>query len=486
MSEATDDIAAAIPRVSADAALVALFGTNVYAIGGRIRDALIAYTHDRAAPEPKDLDYVITGHTLPQVVAALQGIGAKVDSVGASFAVLKVTMDGTTIDVALPRREQSTGSGHRDFAVDFGPEISIEDDALRRDFTINALGLQLADQRIVAPAGALDDLRHGIIRAITEFSFDDDPLRMLRAAQFASRLDFTIEPGTFAQMQGKAAAIRHCAPERIRDELIKLLEKSRRPSLGMNLLRDSGLLAHVLPELGESVGVVQNRHHAFDVWDHVMAALDASAAAGHDLTTRTAVLLHDVAKPRTAAARADGEGNTFYSHEIVGAEMTEDILRRLRFSEDFIGNVRLAVREHMYATRDSDGRELSDAAVRRFIRRVGLDNIDRQFAVRRADRLGRGDKSEDSSPHDEAFAQRVRDVLSRRTPISLKELPVTGEDVIDALVQHGLQPAGYRGGRDVGQILERLLELVIENPEHATRESLLASCEAMVREMRDE
>src|SRR5262249_13132688 len=153
--------------------------------------------------------------TLPQVLAALQTAGAKVDSVGASFAVLKVTIDGVTTDVALPRRERSTGPGHRDFAVDYGPEVSIEDDALRRDFTINALALQLSEQRIIAPAGALDDLRHGIVRAVSKSSFDDDPLRMLRAAQFASRLDFTIEPGTFAQMQTKAPAVRHCSPERI-------------------------------------------------------------------------------------------------------------------------------------------------------------------------------------------------------------------------------------------------------------------------------
>jgi tRNA nucleotidyltransferase (CCA-adding enzyme) len=384
--------------------------------------------------------------------------------------------------VALPRRERSTGPGHRDFAVDFGPEVSITDDAMRREFTINALCLQLSEDRIIAPEQALEDLRAGIIRAISDSSFDDDPLRMLRAAQFASRLDFMIEPHPFAQMKHKASAILHCSPERVRDELAKLIEKSPRPSLGMNLLRDSGLLLYILPELAEAVGVVQNRYHSFDVWDHVMAALDASAYAGHDLVTRMSVLLHDVAKPRTAEPRADRQGNTFYGHEIVGADMTVEILRRLRFSEDFVETVRLAVREHMYVTRESNRTELPDAALRRFIRRVGPDNVERQFAVRHEDVRGRTVKPAGGSAHNEAFEQRVRALLRQGTPLSLKEMAISGEDLIRILINHGVHRAGYRG-KDVGHILERLLETVIENSDNGRREILLARCEHLVREI---
>lgn len=481
--KADSGLAALVPEIPADAVLVDLFGPSVYAIGGRIRDALVGHFHHRSMPGPKDFDYVVTGHTLPEVLEAFQTGGFKVDAVGASFAVLKVRIDHVTIDVALPRRERSTGPGHRDFAVDFGPEVSIEDDTMRRDFTINALCLQLSERRIMAPDRALDDLRRGIVRAISDSSFDDDPLRMLRAPQFASRLGFAIEPNTFAQMRSKAPAIRHCSPERIRDELAKLLEKSPQPSHGMNLLRYSGILSQIMPELLESVGVIQNRYHAFDVWDHVMAALDASASAGHDLETRIAVLLHDVGKPRTAAARLDGQGNTFYGHEVIGAEMSVEILRRLRFSEDFVENVRHAIREHMYVTRDSDGAELSDAAVRRFIRRVGPDNIDRQFAVRQADVAGRGDKPDGGNAHNEVFEQRVRNLLQERTPISLRDLPVTGKDVIEILVKNEIRPAGYRGGKDVGLILERLLETVIENPADADRDLLLTRCSDMARQI---
>jgi tRNA nucleotidyltransferase (CCA-adding enzyme) len=491
MREATDkfdvsSLARLMPRLEADDSLVELFGANVYAIGGRVRDALVGHFHGRDVPEPKDLDYVVTGHTLLQVVESFEAKGIKVDAVGASFAVLKVAIGALTVDVALPRRERSTGFGHRDFEVSFGPEISIEDDAGRRDFTINALGLHLAEWRIIAPARALDDLRRGVIRAITDFSFDDDPLRMLRAVQFASRLAFGIDPDTFAQIRARAPAIRHCSPERVRDELVKLLEKSSRPSVGMNLLRDSGLLACIIPELMEAVGVVQNRYHAFDVWNHIMAALDASAAAGHDFVTLMAVLLHDVGKPRSAAPRADGHGNTFYGHEIVGAEMAVGILRRLRFPENVVENVRLAVREHMYATRDSGGGQLSDAVLRRFIRRLGPENVDRQFAVRYADVQGKGDQpSSTDHDHNDIFERRVRQLLSEKPPISVKQLPITGQDVIALLVEHGVHPAGYRGGKDVGLILERLLEMVIENPGNAERDRLLAHAKDMVRSMRE-
>jgi putative nucleotidyltransferase with HDIG domain len=193
--------------------------------------------------------------------------------------------------------------------------------------------MDLIDRRIVAPERAIEDLRDGVIRAISDTSFDDDPLRMLRAAQFASRLEFAIEPRSLTQISEKAEAIRHCSPEGIRDELVKLLEKSRYPSRGITILRDTGLLAHFTPELLVSVGMVQNDYNAFDVWNHIMAALDASAEANDDINTRMAVLLHDIAKPRTAAPRADGQGNTFYGHEQQGAEMAIEIRRRLRFPE---------------------------------------------------------------------------------------------------------------------------------------------------------
>ena len=309
-------------------------------------------------------------------------------------------------------------------------------------------------------------------------------MRLLRAAQFASRLGFKIDPGTFAQMQSKASALRHCSPERVRDELIKLLEKSVRPSYGMALLRDSGLLAYIVPELLEAVGVIQNHYHSFDVWDHVMAALDASALAGHDLSARMAVLMHDIAKPRTAAPRRDGKGNTFYSHEALGAEMTAEILRRLKFSEEFIEKVRLAVHEHMYVTNQSDGEQLSDAALRRFIRRLGPANVERQFAVRYADLRGKGLDIAEAAGRNEVFERRVRRLMAETTPISVKQLAVKGEDVIGILVEQGVRPAGYSGGKDVGAILERLLEAVMDDPRIGERETLLARCAELVGKMR--
>jgi len=230
------DLGSLIQRVPTDDVLLSLFGDDLYAIGGRIRDYLIGHFHKKSVLPPKDLDYVITGHSLHEVLEILTAAGLKVDTVGSSFAVLKVVVAGLTVDVALPRRERSTGPNHRDFSVEFGPEVSIEEDAARRDFTINAVCLRLSTGRLIAPDPALDDLSSGIIRAISKTSFEDDPLRMLRAVQFASRLGFVIEPRTFDQIRSMASALRHCSQERIRDELVKLLEKSARPSVGMTLL----------------------------------------------------------------------------------------------------------------------------------------------------------------------------------------------------------------------------------------------------------
>jgi putative nucleotidyltransferase with HDIG domain len=473
-----------IPVAPADDLLARSFGANAYAVGGRIRDAAIGHSHGREVAAHKDLDYVITGHTVEQVYGILSAAAIHVDTVGAAFSVLKVKVGDDTVDVSIARRERSTGPGHRDFEVISGPDVTIEEDLGRRDFTINALALNLRDRTMISPVGALDDVRNGVIRAIGRNTFEDDPLRLLRAAQFASRLGFRIERETFRQMREKARLIRHCSPERVRDELVKMIGKSDRPSIGIEILRSTGLLAHVLPELLEGIGVIQNRHHEFDVWDHLMSSLDHSAAAEHDLATRMAVLMHDIGKPRTAAPRSDGDGNTFHGHDREGAAMTQVILRRLRFPDKFTEDVVRAVRQHMYDISEIGGGELSDATLRRFIRRVGVDNIQRQFDVRYADALGHGVGNDDISDNI-VFQGRVRDILDTNPVVSARNLLIRGNDVIAVLIEEGAFPADYRGDRTVSVIVERLLEAVIEAPFRNQRDILMERCREMAREMLD-
>lgn len=472
-----------IPEVPADTLLVRLFGANAYAIGGRVRDAAIGHARNLPVAEHKDLDYVITGSAVDDVYVRLRDADVNVDTVGRQFSVLKVKIGDETIDVSVARRERSTGPRHRDFEVVSGPGVTIEDDLSRRDFTINALALRLDDRKVISPPGALDDVRRGLIRAVGLNTFEEDPLRLLRAAQFASRLGFDIEPQTFLQMREKAHLVRHCSPERARDELIKLIEKSSKPSIGIEILRTSGLMTFIIPELLEGVGMVQNRHHRFDVWSHLMSSVNHSAAAGHDLTTRFAALLHDIGKPRTAAPRADGEGNTFHGHDRAGAEITQSILRRLRFPDKFTDDVVRAVRHHMYDLREINGSELSDATLRRFIRRVGLDNIQRQFDVRYADAKGHGTDNDELKRDNISFQERVWEIVERKPVVSARDLVVRGGDVIAVLIEEGAVPPDYRGDRTVSVIVEKLLDAVIEDPSQNERDILLDRCTQMVREI---
>lgn len=454
-----------------DQALIEAFGDDVYAIGGRVRDWLIAEQIGTLAPA-KDFDYVVTGHDLHGVEDRLRFFGARVDAVGASFAVLKVTLCGQTIDIALPRRESSTGNGHRDFTVDFGPEVNLEDDQMRRDFTINAVSVQLRSRKLIAVPSALDDIEAKTIRVLSPESFTDDPLRILRAVQFASRLGFTIEPQTEVQIRTHSNLLATVSPERINEELCKLLLKSRQPSIGIRLLVDLGLMPYVVPEYLESIGCAQNKHHAYDVAGHLCATLDAAAEDDGDLIDRLAALLHDIGKPRTAARRADGAGQTFYGHEDVGAEMVPIVLRRLRFSEDQIGAVRSLVANHMFASCNADGTPFSSAAVRRLMRRIGSDLIDRQFALREADMRGSSAPRDVRRAHVQRLRRQMDEIAANAPALTVSALAIDGHDIIDHLVSAGHAPLGFRGDQRVGKVLGFLLESVLDDPGRNTREGL--------------
>ncbi len=436
----------------------ALAPGRLFAVGGRVRDEIRADL-EGIEVSAKDLDYVVTGLTLEELTARLQTLG-RVDLVGAAFAVAKLTTDGLTVDVALPRRERSTGHGHRDFDVQGGPDVPLEDDLARRDFRLNMIARALPGAELVDPYGGEADIRARRIDILTPAAFDEDPLRMLRAAQFAARFGYEPTPATIEAMRTAAPLVRTVAPERIHDELQKLFSLAPQPSVGLRLLADTGVLAQVWPELLEGVGVEQNEWHAYDVWQHNLATLDALPPG--DATLRLVALLHDVGKPRTK------EGPHFYRHEQVGAEMAGAMLRRLRFSNETVETVEHLIRQHMYV----QDPELSDAAIRRFIRRIGLAHLARQFAVRHADITGSGLPKRDDS--NERFEARVWEEVERKPAFSVADLAIGGDDVVAALVRHGLAPSEFRGDARVGAALHWLFEQVTERPERNEREVLLA------------
>lgn len=422
---------------------------SLYAVGGRIRDELRAQREGVPILQ-KDLDYVVVGMPGTQVRARLERLGS-VDLVGASFAVFKLTTDGMTVDVALPRRERSSGVGHRDFDVHAGPDVSLEEDLARRDFRMNMIARALPGGELVDPFLGAQDVAARRIDILTEATFEEDPLRMLRAAQFAARFEYQVSDRTRASMTAAAPLVRSVSPERIGDEFAKMIGKARRPSIGFELLRECGILAHIWPELLEGAGMEQNEWHAYDVYMHNLQTLDASPPG--DLTLRYAALLHDVGKSRTK------DGPHFYGHEFVGADMAREMLMRLRCSNEQIETVEHLVRSHMY----SADPELSDAALRRFVRRIGKAHVDRQFALRAADIAGSGLPKRDDS--NEIFQERVYAEIARKPPFSIKDLKIDGERVMARMVEKGLAPGGFRGDKRVGEALQYLFEQVTEQPE---------------------
>jgi tRNA nucleotidyltransferase (CCA-adding enzyme) len=433
--------------------VAALKPAEVYAVGGRVRDEFRARLDGVERP-PKDLDYVVAGISQPKLLAALRAVG-RVDVVGVSFAVLKFRHSAGEADIALPRRERSTGVGHKEFAVEAGPDVPLADDLRRRDFRMNMIARRLADDEVVDPYGGVADIRAGRIDIVDEAAFEEDPLRLLRAAQFAARFGYAVSERAEAAMRAAAGLVASVSAERIGEEVAKLLSAPA-PSVGVELLRGTGVLAHVWPELLEGLEVDQNEWHAYDVYRHNLATLDAAPAG--DVPLRLAALLHDIGKPRTAAARPDGRGNTFYQHEHVGAEMVPPMLARLRLPNDTVETVAHLVRQHMYSA-DPDAQ---DRTLRRFIRRIGPEHLARLFALRWADIDGSGLPRRDDS--NERFEARIAAVLAEGPPFSVRDLAISGDDVVAAFVRNGLAPAGFRGDRRVGEVLHALFEEVTDDP----------------------
>jgi putative nucleotidyltransferase with HDIG domain len=430
---------------------------TLYAVGGRVRDEFRSRL--AAVPSsPKDLDYVVTDLALPELVTRLEQIG-RVDVVGASFAVVKLTTHAGVADVALPRRERSTGVGHRDFTVESGPQVTLEEDLGRRDFRMNMIARRIGDDAIVDPFGGVADIRARRIDIVTAQTFVEDPLRMLRAAQFAARFDFAPTEPTLAAMREAAALAATISPERVQDELTKLLEQAPRPSVGFEILRATGVLAHVWPEILEGVAVDQNEWHAYDVYRHNLETLDAAPRG--DVTLRLAALLHDVGKPRTK------DGPHFYRHEHVGADMTVAMMERLRFPRDTVSTVEHLVRMHMY----SADPELAPRTIRRFVNRIGVDHLARLFALRHADIIGSGVPKR--GPENEQFEARVAAIVAEAPPFSVRDLAIGGDDVVRLMVERGAAPAGFRGDGRVGAILRALFDAVTDEPALNERATLL-------------
>ena len=422
-----------------------------------MRDAVFA---ELGGPEPQgpDLDYLVTGVPLGELVAKLAKLG-RAEVVGASFGVIKFTHDGMTADVALPRRERAVGPRHQDFEIESAPDIPLEEDLARRDFRMNMMARDVRSGKLIDPFGGRADLAARRLDVLREEAFEEDPLRILRGAQFAARFELTPTPRTLEGMREAAQRVSSVAPERIADELSKLLTLAAKPSIGFEVLREAGALAQCLPEVLEGWAVEQNEFHAFTVYYHSLRTCDE---APRDLVLRLAALLHDVGKPRTK------EGPHFYGHEKIGAEMARALLERLRFSGEVVDRVTRLVARHMYTTVDA----VSDAGIRRFIRRIGPENLADLFSVRHADIRATGMAPRDDEQN-RRFEARVAAALDAGHALRIADLQIDGEDVIALMKSLGLVSGEFRGDERVGEALRFSLEKVLDEPRSNTRDTLL-------------
>jgi tRNA nucleotidyltransferase (CCA-adding enzyme) len=449
------ELASLVARIDQDAigicARLRDKGRHGWIVGGCVRDLLLG----------KDVhDWDIATDARPDEVMRMF---PRVVPTGVEHGTVSVIVRGVPYEVTTLRGETTYSDGRRPDSVVFVDDITA--DLARRDFTINAIAIDPLAPALVDPWEGQKDLAVRVLRAVGNpvERFSEDGLRVLRAARFAATLECEIEPSTLAAIEPTLATYRKVSAERIRDEWIKTM-KARRPSVAFDVMLGTGILRVTLPEMIESVGCEQNRHHAYDVWTHAMACLDACEG---DPPLRIAALLHDIGKPRTRA-RSDKTGDyTFYSHEVVGAEMADPILERLRFSNEERERIVSLVRNHLVCYSD----EWTDSTVRRWIRRVTRDRVEDLYALSRADALGKG---RDVTAELEALTrleERVAGVLAAKDALSVRELHVDGNDVIREL---GIKPS-----RRVGEVLDALLEKVVEDPALNERETLLAMIRAL-------
>jgi tRNA nucleotidyltransferase (CCA-adding enzyme) len=439
-------------------------GFRLYLVGGSVRNILLY--KETALENIKDWD--MTTEATPEQMLQLfpdAFYDNAFGTVGIPVKTLLETEHPGVVEITTFRTERGYTDRRHPSEVAWGK--TIEEDLARRDFTMNAIAMEFTGDRAQINMENLIDLYNGredilntVIRTVgnPQERFKEDALRLMRAIRFASQLGFHIEDKTLSAITEDSALLASIAQERIRDELLKILASDFAYE-GIMLLKNTNLLTHILPELIEGIGVSQSRpgrHHKDDVFTHNVLSLKYCPAT--DPIVRFATLIHDIGKPRVAAA--DHEGYViFHNHEIVGAKIAYEICERLRFSRKNKEKVTKLIRWHMFTVDE----HITDSAVRRFIRRVGHEYVKDMMDLRVGDRLGGGTQTAESWRL-KLFKKRVEEQLAP-APFSINDLAIDGNDIMKELQ--------IKPGKHIGELLQKLFEEVDEDLTNNTKEFLL-------------
>lgn len=423
-------------------------GFEGYVVGGSLRDLMLG-------KEPGDWD--ITTNAKPEEIQAIfpdsfyensfGTVGIKTESEHETLKVVEIT----------PYRIESRYSDNRHpDEVLFSDHI--EDDLTRRDFTVNAMAYNPETQELLDFYGGQQDLQEKRIKAVGDGNvrFQEDALRMMRAVRFSAQLGFVIENETLEAIIENKDLIKHISWERIHDEFVKII-MSPGAVEGIVLLQKTGLLSYILPELEEGIGCKQNGSHIYDVYEHLLRALSHGVEENHPLELRLGALFHDIGKPRTREWSKEKQDYTFYGHEVVGAKMTTEIMKRLKFSKEIGQKVVSLVRHHMFF---ADPDQISLSAVRRLLAKVGEPMLWDLVTLRMSDRKGMGRPT--AEPYRlRKFESMIEEVT--RDPISVGMLKIDGKKLMEM---------GETPGPRIGNILHILLEEVLDKPERNSEEYL--------------
>ena len=442
-------------EISSLASIFRKEGFSLYLVGGAVRDFILGKENN---------DYDFTTDAEPWEVKKL--FRRTIDT-GIKHGTVTVIFHGEHYEITTFRTEGDYQDSRHPESVHFVK--SLEEDLKRRDFTINAFAASLPDGKILDFHDGMKDLKKKMIRAIgnPEERFSEDALRMMRAARFSSQLGFQIEKETLSAMSKLSETITRISAERIKEELWKLIN-SKEPRLGLEAMRKTGIMECILPELAETYGFEQGGMHHETLYEHLLLALECARDHDYPMIVKLAALFHDIGKTKTREKGDDREW-TFYGHDKVSAALTDKIFRRLKTSNEEREAVCHLIANHMFAYSP----DWTDSAVRRFINRIGVENINNLFFLRVADMSA----TVGMRPIPDnllAFADRINAELEHENALSIKDLKINGEK---------MKALGIKPGPLMGDILKKLLDEVIENPSLNTEEYLseraisLAQCQ---------